>query len=301
MPYRLARLRGYVPWLLFVIGTAGCSVSDPAEVTKEPSPPTDGLSEALSFHASFDHGPTADFARGDAQIYTAPKYDQLDQASPGIGDPDISIENNAGRVGSALKFNRSYKRALFYRSEKNLAYSTENWVGTISFWLNLNPDEDLEPGYCDPIQVTDSAYNDAAIWVDFSQDPPRDFRLGVFGDLEVWNPQKVSPNDNPDFMNRLVAVTRPPFKRGSWTQVVITYAGLNSEAGGTARLYLDGRLQGTAEGIQEPFTWDLPRSTIRLGINYVGLFDELAIFDRALGDEEVRILHQLEGGVAALY
>ena len=301
MLYRLARLRVYLPWLLIVIGTAGCSVSDPAEVKEEPSSPSDGLSAALSFHASFDQGPVADFARGDSQIYTAPKYDQLDQASPGIDDPDITIENNTGHIGSALKFSRSYKRALFYRSEKNVAYSTEAWAGTISFWLNLNPDEDLEPGYCDPIQVTDSAYNDAAIWVDFSKDPPRDFRLGVFGDLEVWNPQKISPNDNPDFMNRLVAVTPPPFKRGSWTHIVMTYTGLNSDAGGTARLYLDGRFQGAAEGIQEPFTWDLPGSTIRLGINYVGLFDELALFDRALSDEEVRILHQLEGGVAALY
>ncbi len=301
MPYRLAGLRGCLPWLLVVIGTAGCSVSDPAEVKEEPSSPIDGLSEALSFHASFDQGVDADFSRGDSQIYSAPKYDQLDSASAGIGNPDITLENGVGRYGDALNFKRSHKSALFYRSEKNVAYSTEDWAGTISFWLNLDPDEDLEPGYCDPIQVTDSAYNDAAIWVDFSKDPPRDFRLGVFGDLEIWNPQKISPNDNLDFMNRLVAVTRPPFTRGSWTHIVITYTGLNNEAGGTARLYLDGRLQGATEGIQEPFTWDLPASTIRLGINYVGLFDELAVFDRALSDDEVRLLHQLEGGVAALY
>lgn len=298
---RPARLGEYLSWLLLVIGTAGCSVSDPAEVTKEPSQPPDGLSAALSFHASFDQGPTADFARGDAQIYTAPKYDQIDQASPGINDPDVTIEDNAGRIGSALKFSRSYKRALFYRTEKNLDYSTEDWAGTISFWLNLNPDEDLEPGYCDPIQVTDTAYNDAAIWVDFSKDLPREFRLGVFGDLEVWNPQKISPNDNPDFLNRLVAVTSPPFKRGSWTHIVMTYEGLNSDAGATARLYLNGELQGSAVVIREPFTWDLSASTIRLGINYVGLFDELAIFDRALSDEEVLVLHQLNGGVAALH
>ena len=287
--------------LLLVIGSAGCSVSDPVEVPKEPSPPTEGLSAALSFHASFDHGSAADFARGDAQIYNAPKYDQLDQASPGIDAPEVTIEDNAGRTGSALKFSRSYKRVQFYRSEKNLDYSTEGWAGTISFWLNLDPDEDLEPGYCDPIQVTDTAYNDASIWVDFSKDPPREFRLGVFGDLEVWNPRKISPNDNPDFINRLVAVTSPPFTRGSWTHIVITWTGLNSEAGGTARLYLDSEYHGAAEGIREPFTWDLSSSTIRLGINYVGLFDELAVFDKALSDEEVQTLHQLEGGVAALH
>ena len=301
MPYPLARLRRCLSWLLLVIGTVGCSVPNPAEATKEPSPPIAGLIAALSFHASFDHGPNADFSRGDAKLYSAPNYDHLDQAAPGIGNPDITLAAGAGRFGDALKFSRSNKSALFYRSEKNVAYSTENWAGAISFWLNLDPDDDLEPGYCDPIQVTDSAYNDAALWVDFSKDPPREFRLGVFGDLEIWNPRKISPNNNPDFINRLVSVTSPPFQRGSWTHVVMTYAGLNSEAGGTARLYLDGHLQGAAEGIQEPYTWDLPRSTIRLGINYVGLFDELACFDRALSDEEVRILHHLEGGVASLY
>jgi len=301
MLYRLARLRGYLSWLLLVIGTAGCSVSDQAKVTEDQSPATDGLGAALSLHASFDQGPTADFARGDAQIYSAPKYDQLDQASPGIDAPEVTIEDNAGRIGSALKFHQSYKRALFYRSEKNLDYSTEDWAGTISFWLNLDPDEDLEPGYCDPIQVTDTAYNDAALWVDFSKDTPRDFRLGVFGDLEVWNPQNISPNDNPDFMNRLVTVTSPNFQRGTWTHVVMAYEGLNSDAGGTARLYLDGELQGAAEGIREPFSWDLSASAIRLGINYVGLFDELAVFDRALSDDEVAFLHQIEDGVAELY
>src|SRR5262245_9842559 len=29
-----------------------------------------GLAEALTFHASFDHGPDADFARGDGRIYS---------------------------------------------------------------------------------------------------------------------------------------------------------------------------------------------------------------------------------------
>ena len=35
-------------------------------------------------------------------------------------------------------------------------------------------------------------------------------------------------------------------------------------------------------------------------MNYVGLFDELSLFDRPLTDDEVRALHALEGGVAAL-
>ncbi len=302
MLHQIDQFRAYLPWLLLSIATTACSSGDPIETAgQDVSSPAHNLSAALSFHASFDQGPNADFARGDRQIYTAPAYDQLDQTAPGIGNPDIGIESGAGRFGDALKFNRKNTHALFYRADKNVAFSTETWAGTISFWLNLDPNLDLEPGYCDPIQVTDSAYDDAAIWVDFSKDEPRRFRLGVFGDREAWNPQKLASEENPDFMDRLVAVTEPPFGRGSWTHIVITHTGLNSDVGGMARLYLNGEFQGAGEGIHEPFSWEVANSAIRLGVNYVGLFDELALFDKALSDEEIRILHRLEAGMASLH
>ena len=44
--------------------------------------------------------------------------------------------------------------------------------------LKLDPETDLEPGFCDPLQITDKAYNDSAVWVDFPKDDiPRHFRL----------------------------------------------------------------------------------------------------------------------------
>ena len=52
-------------------------------------------------------------------------------------------------------------------------------------------------------------------WVDFTRENPRQFRLGVFGDLHVWNPENIEPYKNPDFQNRLVAVKQPPFARGT--------------------------------------------------------------------------------------
>ena len=45
---------------------------------------------------------------------------------------------------------------------------------------------------------------------------------------------------------------------------------------------------------------DMSNAAIRLGVNYVGLYDELAIFDRALTDAEIGRLHELTGGVGAL-
>jgi hypothetical protein len=115
--------------------------------------------------------------------------------------------------------------------------------------------------------------------------------LGVFGDLKTWNPNNLPSDKNPDFGRRLITVTQPPFKRGTWTQVVITHTGLGSGKG-VAKLYLDGKLQGATAAVAEPFRWDMSRAAIRLGVNYVGLWDELRIFKRALTDQEVAELHR---------
>jgi hypothetical protein len=41
-------------------------------------------------------------------------------------------------------------------------------------------------------------------------------------------------------------------------------------------------------------------ATVRLGVNYTGLFDELSMYSRALTDAEVEALYQLDGGVTTL-
>ena len=258
------------------------------------------LADALTFHASFDDGLDADRAGGDPRLYTAPSYDEQDRAEPGLGDSPVTLARGAGRLGDALRFTGRNTHAVFYRADGNVGYSPAGWSGTVSFWLSLDPATDLEPGFCDPIQITDAAYNDAAIWVDFTGENPRQFRLGVFGDLAVWNPDDLGPNNNPAFLDRLAVVDEPPFGGDRWTHVVVAWAGLGQQ-GGAATLYLDGeRVPGGADGIDEPFTWDVERGAIRLGVNYVGLFDELSLFDRPLTDGEVRALHALEGGAAAL-
>ncbi|MDA2929341.1 LamG domain-containing protein [Acidobacteria bacterium AH-259-O06] len=55
------------------------------------------------------------------------------------------------------------------------------------------------------------------------------------------------------------------------------------------------------ENISEPLEWDLSRGAIRLGLNYVGFYDEIALFNRALTEDEIQALHQLETGTAALH
>ena len=237
------------------------------------------LKESLTFHASFDHGYTADYAKGSPSIYTAPEYGKLEESKKGMNSKDVGLVDG-GKYGGALEFKKKSKDVLFFRSEDNIHYDRQSWSGTISLWMQLDPEQDLEPGYVDPIQITDVGYNDAALWVDFTDKNPRVFRMGVFGDLSVWNPDNIGPNDNPDFNNRLVAATDRPFGRDQWTHVVISFSNLGSE-GAKADFYVNGKLQGTQGDIPEPFTWDLLKSKIFIGLNYVGLIDEVAIFNKS--------------------
>ena len=82
---------------------------------------------------------------------------------------------------------------------------------------------------------------------------------------------------------------RTPFAHGQWTHVAITYSGLGG-ANGTAKLYLNGQLQGMTGPISEPFEWDVTQGAIRLGVGYVGLMDEVSIFRRALTSKEIEQL-----------
>jgi len=252
----------------------------------------DALRKDVMLYSSFDKGIDADMAKGDRRLHTATSYRERGDAKPGLHHPDVSIAPGKGLSGDALEFRKKNVKAVYYPASGNVNFVNGRWSGTISFWLSLDPDVDLDPGFCDPIQVTAEAYNDSAIWVDFTKDDkPRHFRLGVFGALKNWNPQNLPADKYPAFEKRLITVKRAPFGKGKWTHVAITHTGLGSGHGGQASLYLNGELQGTTEMIPERFEWDMARAAIRLGVNYVGLFDELSVFSRPLDAGEVRTLY----------
>jgi hypothetical protein len=262
-----------------------------AQDTDSQSP--DRLQDHVVFLSTFDGTTTAGIAKGDGRLFTAKNGDSIKEAKPGLLDPAVTLAPGKGLVGDALEFKEKERQLIYYQAQGNVAYSKASWSGCVSFWLQLDPAEDLEPGYCDPIQITDSGYNDAAIWVDFTKDNPRDFRLGIIGDLLAWNPNDVPPDDNPEFERRLVTVTKPPFQRGEWTHVVINFSGFNSEQG-EAQLYIDGEAKGKLR-VTDPFTWEEDQARIMLGLNYIGLFDELAILDRPLSNGEIRKLYEARG------
>lgn len=249
-----------------------------------------GADKDLTLHATFDKGIDADYAKGDARLYTAPNYKEQDAAKAGLHNPDIELVKGSGRNGSnALRFKKKNIHAVFFRGKDNVAFDPKNWSGTIAFWLSLDPETDLEPGFCDPIQVTDKAYNDSAIWTDFTKDDkPRHFRMGVFGNLKAWNPENLPVEKYPQFEQRLVIVKNTPFAKGKWTHVAVSFKALGSGKG-EASLYLNGKLQGTSH-ISEAFEWDMAKAAVRLGVNYVGLLDEVSVYSRPFSAAEIEKL-----------
>lgn len=262
------------------------------------------LKNALTFYVSFDNGTTADFALGDADMYTAnASYANsirvLEGIQVGMNNPDHRIVKGKGQFGDAFEFNyKKGKKVIYYKSKDNIAYNPQNWSGTISFWLSVDPSTDLG-WYTDPVQITDANFNDASIWVDFTDDDPPNFRLGVIGDKNVWTLDTLNSPSMVEFEKRLVNVEAPTFTRTTWTHILITYDGLGTPES-LANLYLNGEKKGAISGIDDPFTWKLDESNIFLGLGFNGLMDELSIFNKPLTDKQATELYQLKGGIKSI-
>ena len=261
------------------------------------------LAKALSFYASFDSGVDADFARGDRQLWNAPAINKRDSATMGlpVGD-EVKLVPNAGRFGDALRFTKSKGPMVFYNSEKNFPSPASNWSATISFWLSTDPTNELQDGYCDPLQITSKQWDDAAIFVEFEKRATGiPFRLGVYADKSVWNPTGRKFETIPAAERPLASVEKPPFSAGKWTQVAVVLTNFNTaKPNGVATLFLDGKRAGEISPRNQTFTWDSKKASVMLGLSYIGLMDDLALFDRALTANEIEELFALKGGVREL-
>ena len=258
------------------------------------------LGKALTFHAPFDGKADAATALGDARVHTASSLARKD-GKPGLHAGGVEIVKGAGKYGDAIRFTKKTKSVVYFPAAKNVDYRKESWSGTVSLWLSLDPAKDLEPGYVDPIQITDKKWNDASFFFDFTKDNPRDFRLGVFSDFKVWNPTNKKLDAIPDAERPLVKAKKPAFAGGKWTHIVFTFADFNVKSGkGRATFYLDGKKQGAIEGKPQRFTWDPSKAAIMIGLSYIGLIDDLAIFNRELSAKEVELLQALPKGVGAI-
>lgn len=261
------------------------------------------LRKALLFHASFDQGMDADVAKGEKWLFTAENMNKRENAKRGLpSGNEVVLERASGKFGGALRFNKSKGPMVFYRASGNFPDRTKNWSGTVSFWLNTDPQKELPDGFCDPIQITSKQWDDAALFVEFEKRPSGiPFRLGVYADKGVWNPMGLKFETIPPSERPLITVDRPPFAGSRWTNVVFVTTHFNTGAAdGIATLYLDGEKAGELSTRQQTFSWDDNKAAIMLGLNYIGLMDDLAVFSRGLDSTEVKTLYGLQNGIRDL-
>lgn len=245
------------------------------------------LKSALTFYASFDKGLDADIAMGDNRLFTL-----LDK-TPKEGNHTENLTRLAkgkGISGGALLFTKRNAKWLFYDGLKNFSFDKKNWSGAVSFWLKVDPINELDAGYVDPIQITPNTWNDASFFVDFNKEGnPRSFRLGAFADKNIWNPDN---KDIPEPQRPLVPAKSNPFSKDKWTHVVFTWERFNTnKKNGIASLYLNGKKEGSITEWNQQYSWSGKPHRILIGLYYMGLFDELACFNRALSSKEIERIH----------
>ena len=257
----------------------------------------EGLRRGLTFHAPFD-------ARFDASLSADDPVSRVrvgGKMAPTTLGPEIKLAAD-GRFGGCLVFPKKGSVRPEYAATKSLAYGTTDWSATVSVWLRLDPDKDLEPGYCDPVQIIGDDMKKGFIFLEWSKDhAPRHFRFAVRPLYHLWNPDAVGWEQIPDERRPMVKMEQAPFRRDRWTHVAFVLDHINDHAAPPrARLHIDGRQIGVIQGHDLTFGWDPAAIRLVLGAAYVGSLDDLAVWNRALSAEEIASLYALPGGVETL-
>ena len=256
------------------------------------------LARALTFHASFDVGLDADFSRGEKTAYIRTKTGLV----PAALNDELTLAPGAGRFGGALHFPKKGNTRPLFKDGGTLGYNGQSWSATVSVWLRLDPEKDLEPGYCDPVQIVGDDGKKGFIFLEWSKDEtPRFFRFAIRPLQNIWDPKNVGWGALPFEQRPMVQVARAPFSREAWTHAVFTLDKINDKsAKPTGRLWLNGKLQGAIENWDLTFAWAPDAANLVLGAAYVGHLDDLAVFDRALTAAEVQQLMALKNGIRDL-
>lgn len=252
------------------------------------------LRKALTFYASFDAEVRGDFGGG--TLTPSTRHD--DQERPGkfifregIDGKVFRIAKNAGIRGGALEALDvlPHRGRIFFPAKGNLAYRANGWGGAVSFWVNIDPNTMLKTPFCDPIQITHKGANDGGLWTDFPDSKPRAFRLGAFP--AVAEGEKATSEADP--AAPLVTVKEIGFKQGQWNHVVMNWRNFDTgKPNAEAALFINGKLMGTLQNRPLAMRWDMQQTGIYVAVNYIGLLDELAIFNRPLTVEEIGVLRE---------
>ena len=257
------------------------------------------LRNALTFYASFDESLAPDVGTGPIKTrFTDEKDATKFSFEDGFDKTVYRIAKGKGVAGGGCleAIDVLPRRGrFFYPAKDNLAYKKGGWGGACSIWINMDPAA-LKLTFCDPVQITHKGANNGGVWFDFNDAKPRDMRMGVFPAVpEGGVGAKESDADAP-----MVWVKQVLFKAGEWHHIVLSWSNFDTgKKDATATLYIDGKKIGEVKDRAIAMDWDIEKVGIYTAVGYTGLLDEMALFNRALTQDEVTALHRTPGLLSA--
>ncbi|MCI0457900.1 MAG: SUMF1/EgtB/PvdO family nonheme iron enzyme [Gemmataceae bacterium] len=259
------------------------------------------LRKAVTLYASFDESVRADVGGGQLTLDT--RFNHETEKGKFVFkkgfNADIFRIARGGVSGGALEATDVLPRngRIFFPAKGNLAFKKGGWGGTVSFWINTDPDKLLKTSFCDPVQITQKGATNGGIWFDFNDSKPRTARMGIFPAV----PEGQKPLAESDPNAPLVRVPKPGFKQGKWHHIALTWDNLDTgRKDAKAILYIDGKRIGEVSDRPLAMDWEVEKAGIYVAVNYIGLLDELALFGRPLSAAEVGLLHRKPDVLAPL-
>ena len=259
------------------------------------------LHRAVTLYASFDAVVRAD--RGGGPLTLATRSNHPTEKGKFIFEKGFDakvfrIAPGKGIHGGALEVTDVLPNngRVFFPAKGNIAYRKGGWGGAVSLWIKTDPNTLLKTRFCDPVQITQKGAHNGAIWVDFNDAKPRDLRMGVFSAIPEG--QAAIKEDDPHAP--LIRVPNVGFQAADWHHLVLSWHNFDTgKPDGHAALFIDGKRIGAITDRDLRMDWDLDQTGIYIAVNYIGLLDEFALFDRPLTAAEVRRLQQHPGLLAA--
>jgi Concanavalin A-like lectin/glucanases superfamily len=263
------------------------------------------LIKGVTFYASFDTAMKGDFGGGELTLSTRSNHKTEKGVfvfEKGFSEKAFRIVPGNGISGGALEAVDVLpdNGRIFFPAKGNIAYKKGGWSGTLSVWINHDPDTQLKTGFCDPVQITQKGAGNGAIWFDYNDAKPnRNLRMGTF---PASGEGRAPIQESREAFSPMVWVDKPGFKVGDWHHVALVWRNFDTgKNDASAALYIDGNPMGEVKkDYPISMDWDLDKTGIYIAVSYIGLMDELALFNRALTLEEIGLLRRQPAALSSL-
>jgi hypothetical protein len=155
-------------------------------------------------------------------------------------------------------------------------------------WIN-RAGHAAEDRFCDPVQITRRRWQRSHLVRLQRRQADRNLRMGTFPAISEGRP---AIQESREAFSPMVWVDKPGFKVGDWHHVALVWRNFDTgKNDASAALYIDGKVMGEIKkDYPISMDWDLDRTGIYIAVSYIGLMDELALFNRALTQEEISVL-----------